>query len=51
MLAAIPNLRSLAQEIITDWDAVVAFVSHPGLPHTNNEAERALRHTVIAHRI
>ncbi len=27
---------------------MVAFVSHPHLPVTNNEAERALRHAVIA---
>ncbi len=37
--------------ILRDWDAVVAFVHHPGLPPTNNEAERALRHAVIARRI
>jgi transposase len=30
---------------------VVAFVTHPELPVTNNEAERALRHAVIARRI
>lgn len=46
-----PKLKALAQEILRDWDAVVAFVSHPGLPPTNNEAERALRHAVIARRI
>lgn len=33
------------------WDAVVAFVYNPQLPPTNHEAERALRHTVIARRI
>jgi IS1 family transposase len=46
-----PKLKALAQEILRDWDAVVAFVYHPGLPPTNNEAERALRHAVIARRI
>lgn len=46
-----PKLKALAKEILKDWDAVVAFVSHPGLPPTNNEAERALRHAVIARRI
>ena len=46
-----PKLKALAQEILRDWDAVVAFVSNPGLPPTNNEAERALRHAVIARRI
>ena len=34
-----------------DWDAVIAFVDDPSLPPTNNDAERALRHAVIARRI
>lgn len=46
-----PKLRALANEILNDWDAVVAFVKNPGLPATNNEAERALRHAVISRRI
>jgi transposase len=41
----------LAKEILNDWDAVVAAVNNPDLPLTNNEAERALRHAVIARRI
>ncbi len=45
------KLQSLAKEILNDWDAVVAFVNHPELPPTNNEAERALRHAVIARNI
>jgi transposase len=45
------KLQALAKEIFNDWDAVVAFVNHPELPTTNNEAERALRHAVIARRI
>ncbi len=45
------KLRALAREILNDWNAVVAFVNHPELPPTNNEAERALRHAVIARRI
>jgi len=45
------KLRSLSREILNDWDAVVAFVKNPGLPPTNNEAERALRHAVISRRI
>jgi hypothetical protein len=44
-------LKALAKEILTDWDAVVACFYHPQLPPTNNEAERALRHAVIARRI
>jgi len=42
------KLQALAKEIFNDWDAVVAFVKPPSLPPTNNEAERALRHAVIA---
>ena len=30
---------------------MVTFVSHPHLPVTNNESERALRHAVIARHI
>jgi transposase len=46
-----PKLRALAREILNDWDAVVAFVTNPQLPVTNNLAERALRHAVIARSI
>ena len=46
-----PKLKALARELLNDWQAVVAFVSNPHLPATNNEAERALRHSVIARRI
>jgi hypothetical protein len=45
------KLQALAKEILNDWDAVVAFVNNPELPPTNNEAERALRHAVIARKI
>ena len=45
------KVRELSREILNDWDAVVAFVNNPELPLTNNEAERALRHAVIARRI
>jgi hypothetical protein len=45
------KVRELAGEILNDWDAVVAFVFDPRLPPTNNDAERALRHAVIARRI
>ena len=45
------KLQALAKEIFNDWDAVIAFVRHPELPPTNNEAERALRHAVIARNI
>lgn len=43
--------RALAHEILNDWQAVTAFVAHPALPPTNNDAETALRHAVIARRI
>ena len=45
------KLKALANEILNDWDAVVPAVNNPDLPLTNNEAERALRHAVIARRI
>jgi hypothetical protein len=45
------KVRDLAGEILNDWDAVVAFVWDASLPPTNNDAERALRHAVIARRI
>lgn len=45
------KVRGLARELLNDWDAVMAFVADPALPPTNNDAERALRHAVIARRI
>ena len=45
------KLKALAREILNDWDAVVAFVKNPGLPATNNDAERALRCAVIFRKI
>ena len=45
------KLQALGKEILNDWEAVIAFVKHPELPPTNNEAERGLRHAVIARRI
>ena len=43
--------RDLAVELLTDWDAIFRVLHHPHLPLTNNLAERALRHWVIARRI
>jgi len=43
--------RALAREFLNDWEAIWIVLSHPHLPLTNNEAERALRHWVIARRI
>jgi hypothetical protein len=43
--------RQLAREFLNDWDAIWAVLEHPDLPLTNNIAERALRHWVIARKI
>jgi transposase len=43
--------RELAGEFLRDWDAIWKVVEHPELPATNNEAERILRHWVIARQI
>ena len=40
--------RALAREFLNDWDAFWIVLQYPFLPLTNNEAERALRHWVIA---
>jgi transposase len=40
--------RALAREFLNDWEAVWIVVAHSHLPLTTNEAERALRHWVIA---
>ncbi len=43
--------RALAREFLNDWEAIFLVLAHPELPLTNNEAERALRHWVIARRM
>jgi len=43
--------HALAVEFLNDWEAIFIVLQHPHLPLTNNEAERALRHWVIARRI
>ena len=43
--------RPLARELLNDWNTSWVVLDHPELPLTNNEAERALRHWVIARRI
>jgi hypothetical protein len=43
--------RQLAREFLNDWQAIWAVLEHPDLPITNNIAERALRHWVIARKI
>ena len=43
--------RALAREFCNDWGGIWRILEDPSLPLTNNEAERALRHWVIARRI
>jgi transposase len=43
--------RGLARELLNDWDAIWNVLTYPELPITNNVAERALRHWVIARKI
>jgi transposase-like protein len=42
---------ALARELLNDWDTFWVVLDHPELPPTNNAAERALRHWVIARRL
>lgn len=44
-------LREVAREFALDWAVIMRPLAEPQLPLTNNEAERALRHYVIARRI
>jgi transposase len=43
--------RALAVELWNDWDAIFRVLEHPPWPITNNAAEQALRHWVIARHI
>ncbi len=43
--------HALAVELLNDWDAIFQVLRHPKRPLTNNEAERALRHWVIARKL
>ena len=43
--------RALAVELWNDWDAIFQVLENPQWPLTNNDAEQALRHWVIARRI
>jgi len=43
--------RKLARELLNDWDAIWNVLAYPDLPITNNVAEQALRHWVIARKI
>ena len=44
-------LREVAREFALDWAVIMRPLDEPQLPLTNNAAERALRHYVIARRI
>ncbi len=43
--------KALAVELWNDWEAIFRVLENPQWPITNNDAERALRHWVIARRI
>ncbi len=43
--------RALAREFLNDWEAIFRVLQYPYLPLTNNEAEQALRHWVIARKL
>ena len=43
--------RALAVELWNDWEAIFRLLDNPAWPITNNAAEQALRHWVIARRI
>jgi len=42
---------ALAREFLNDWEAIFRVLQYPYLPLTNNEAEQALRHWVIARKL
>jgi len=46
-----PKAHALVVELLNDWKAIFQVLSHPELPLTNNEAERALRHWVILRKL
>ena len=46
-----PKTYALAMELLNDWEAIFQVLSHPELPLTNNDAERALRHWVILRKL
>ncbi len=43
--------HALAVELLNDWEAIFRVLENPQWPITNNAAEQALRHWVIARRI
>jgi len=47
----VTQTRALAGELWNDWEAIFQVLLNPQWPITNNAAEQALRHWVIARRI
>jgi transposase-like protein len=45
------KLKSIAREFLLDWEVILRQTKEVDLPLTNNVAEQALRHWVIARRI
>ncbi len=45
------GVRTLVREFLLDWDVITRQLAEPFLPLTNNEAERMLRHWVIARQL
>jgi transposase len=43
--------HALAVELLNDWAVIFTVLSHPELPLTHNDAERALRHWVILRKL
>jgi len=43
--------QQLARELLNDWTTIWQVLAYPALPITNNVAEQALRHWVIARKI
>jgi transposase len=46
-----PALRSVVREFLYDWKVIIRPLAEPLLPLSNNAAEQALRHWVIARSI
>lgn len=43
--------RTLCTRILTHLESLFTFVTEPGVPATNNAAERSLRHLVVARKV
>ena len=45
------KVKSLARELLNDWEAIFRILDYPHYPLTNNEAERALRQWVLLRKV